>query len=174
MTGSDPDRPAIVGLARLNLGYLALSRGDSPSARRDFESAREWSAASGDGHVHARSLAALASVALNDERVDDAFALLRESFGISVPIGDKDDIAWALHLSAAAWATADASRAATLLGAAEALRESLGGKLEGVELAQHERALSAVRSRVDPSALSEAWNTGHRLSLDEAVQLALR
>jgi predicted ATPase len=168
------NRPVIAGFARLNLAYLALSRGDLVDARRDFESARDQFSLLADGHGHARSLAGLASVALHEERLDDAFALLGESFDVSVPTGDKDDIAWALELSGVAWASRDPVRAMTLFGAAEALRESLGATLQSVELAQHEQALSSVRGIVDATLVEGTWNAGRALPLDEAVQIARR
>ena len=86
---------------------------------------------------------------------------------------DVDDISWALELLGVAWAESGSPAAARLLGAAEALRESLGGTLEGVELALHDRALAAFAAGPDSAAAEAAWAAGRTLTADEAVVLAL-
>lgn len=166
-------RPAIVALARLNLGYLQLASGAGDVARRELEAARDEFARLGDGHGHARAIAGLASVAIEDGRSDDARRLVRESLEVSAPLGDKDDIAWALQLAGVSSASLDPERAATLLGAAESLRAALGGRLQGLERAQHERALAALQSVLGAQRLGEAWAAGGRLPVEDAVRIAL-
>ena len=83
-------------------------------------------------------------------------------------MGDRENMVWALELLGVARSESDGELAARLLGAAEALREVLGSKLEGIELALHERALAALGSR------DAAWAAGRELSPDEAAALALQ
>jgi hypothetical protein len=47
----------------------------------------------------------------------------------------------------------------------------LGGNLTGLELAQHERALSALSASLAPEVLEAALDAGRRLSLEDAAGL---
>ena len=58
-----------------------------------------------------------------------------------------------------------------LLGAADELRTELGGNLTGLELAQHERALSILFASLVPEALAAALDVGRKLSLEDAAAL---
>ena len=82
-------------------------------------------------------------------------------------------MAWALQLFGVAIADSRSGDAARILGATEALRERLGSKLEGIELALHERALATLASQLEPAELAEAWAAGRALQPDEAAALAL-
>jgi len=68
--------------------------------------------------------------------------------------------------------TGSARTAARLYSFSEALREEIGfsrswfGKLG-------EEMLSPVRAQLDEAAFAEAWDQGRKLTLDEAVALAL-
>jgi predicted ATPase/class 3 adenylate cyclase len=70
-------------------------------------------------------------------------------------------------------ARGDASRAARLLGAAEALREVAGAAMLAIERAEYDAELARLRAALAPAALAEAWADGRSLTMDEAVGLAL-
>jgi hypothetical protein len=160
-------------MASFNLGYHALSIGDYSRARQEFSAARRGFDALEDRYGVARSLAALGSVALHQGQVGDALSQLRSSLELSLLLEDRDDIAWALELMGAAVSGSQSERATRLLGAADALRETLGISLEGVELALHERTLEALRSTVEAETFTAAWAAGRDLSLEQAVGEAL-
>jgi hypothetical protein len=63
--------------------------------------------------------------------------------------------------------------AAKLLGAAEALRESLGVGLAPAEQATHDETVAAVRDALDEAHFGAAWRQGRKLTLDDAVAHAL-
>jgi predicted ATPase/class 3 adenylate cyclase len=163
----------VVAMSRFNLGFAALSIGDFDRARREMEAAKGGFTTLGDRYGVARSLAALGSVAVHEGRVGEALPLLRESVTLALTLGDRDDIAWALQLLAVALSESRSERAARLLGAAEVLREALGARLEGIELALHEQTLPTLESRSDPETIRRARASGRNLSLEEAVDLAL-
>jgi tetratricopeptide (TPR) repeat protein len=124
--GTAHGRPAVVAIGLLNLGYLSLVHGDLSQAREQFERSVEAAVECGDGHAHARALAGLASVALENGRDEEALALAARSLDVSGPAFDRDTICWALELAGAACAAIAPKCAAQLLGAAQALREYLG------------------------------------------------
>ena len=160
---------ALLGMARFNAGYLHLTRGDYRQAELRLEEARETLVAAGHHHGAARSLAGLGSVALHEQRTADAERHLRQSIELARTVGDLGILAWALELLGANRAATDPKLAARLLGAAEALRESLGGELEGIELAMHEHALEALA----PADVAADWAAGRELAPAVAATLAL-
>jgi tetratricopeptide (TPR) repeat protein len=172
-SAAEIDDTRLVAMSRFNLGYLELVNGDYAAAQTELEAARNAFTLSDDRYGVGRSLAALGSVALHREQTDEAVALLQESLRHSRTLADVDDISWALELLGVAWAESGNAAAARLLGAAEALRESLGGTLDGVELALHERGLAALAAGSDGASSEAAWAAGRKLTADEAVVLAL-
>jgi predicted ATPase len=165
-------RPGIAAIGLLNLGYTALLRGELELADEDLRHAVDAAASSGERHAQARSLAARSSVALERGRLEDAQDFANQSLALAAPMHDRDNACWAIELVGCATAAGDPGRAARLLGAAEELRIVLGGHLTGLELAQHERALSLLSAALAPDALAAAWEAGRRLSLDDAAALA--
>jgi predicted ATPase len=165
-------RPGIAAIGLLNLGYTALLRGELELADDDLRHAVDAAASSGERHAQARSLAARSSVALERGRLEDAQDFANQSLALAAPMHDRDNACWAIELVGCATAAGDPGRAARLLGAAEELRIVLGGHLTGLELAQHERALSLLSAALAPDALAAAWEAGRRLSLDDAAALA--
>jgi len=75
--------------------------------------------------------------------------------------------------SAPAAADGDAERAATLLGAAAGIRDSIGAvhRLEQTDLV--EDTFAAVRERLGEQAFAEAYERGQRLPLEQATELPL-
>jgi predicted ATPase/class 3 adenylate cyclase len=167
------DDMRLVAMSRFNLGYLELVSGDYGAAQTELEAAQKGFTVADDRYGIGRSLAALGSVALHRNQTDEAVVRLQESLRHSRTLADVDDISWALELLGVAWAESDNPAAARLLGAAEALRENLGGALDGVELTLHERGLAALAAGLDSTAAEAAWASGRKLTADEAVVLAL-
>jgi hypothetical protein len=60
-----------------------------------------------------------------------------------------------------------------LLGAVEALLESMAGVLGSEDQVAYERAVVAAREMLGEEAFERAWEEGRGLSLEEAVALAL-
>jgi hypothetical protein len=77
----------------------------------------------------------------------------------------------AIAQSQAQWA---AQRAACLLGAAEALRESLDAPMRANERGQYDQNLAALHLQMDAGAFATAWAQGRSLTMEQAVQLALQ
>jgi predicted ATPase/class 3 adenylate cyclase len=73
--GTAHGRPATVAIGLFNLGYLSLVHGDLSQAREQLERSVEAAVECGDGHAHARALAGLASVALQDGRDEETLTL---------------------------------------------------------------------------------------------------
>jgi predicted ATPase len=162
-------RPGIAAIALLNLGYVALLRGELEVADDYLRRAVDLAASCGELHAQARSLAAHSSVALEGGRLEDARGLALQSLAIAAPAHDRDNACWAIELAGCAFAAVEPVRAARLLGTAEEMRAELGGNLTGLELAQHERALSLIGGLLEPEELTAALEAGRRLPLEDAA-----
>jgi hypothetical protein len=64
-------------------------------------------------------------------------------------------------------------RAATILGAAAALREALGTPLPPVERDEHEARLAAVRGGLGEETFHANWNAGRAMDWEQAAAAAL-
>jgi len=64
-------------------------------------------------------------------------------------------------------------RAARLLGAAEALRQSSGADLFPYQAADYERSLQALHPQLDDVALKTCWAEGKAMNAKQAVEYAL-
>ena len=170
--GAPSGRPGIAAIALLNLGYVALLHGDLDAAHDTLRRSVDLAASCGELHAQARSLAARSSVALEAGQLEEARQFAIESLAIAAPVHDRDNACWALELAGCALVSADSERAARLLGAADELRTLLGGSLTGLELTQHERALSRLSSLLAPEALEASWQVGRKLPLEDAAALA--
>jgi len=128
----------------------------------------------GHRRIEARSLSALAELAASEGRFEDAHTLLTQSFRIDLELGNLPFVSVDLVRFALTSArTGKPFVAAQLLSRATALRDEIGFALESWMTNETRDALAAVRAQLDEEAFAEAWESGAKLSLDEATALAL-
>ena len=128
----------------------------------------------GHRRIEARSLGALAELAASEGRFEDAHTLLTQSFRIDLELGNLPFVSVDLVRFALTSArTGKPFVAAQLLSRATALRDEIGFALESWMTNETRDALAAVRAQLDEEAFAEAWESGAKLSLDEATALAL-
>jgi hypothetical protein len=63
--------------------------------------------------------------------------------------------------------------AATLLGAAEALREAIDSVMTKAEQVEYAQEISALRAGMEEVEFQQSWSKGRSLTMDEAVEFAL-
>ena len=130
--------------------------------------------AHGHKRIEARSLGSLAERAAIEGRFEDADALLAQSFRIDLELGNLPFVSVDLvRFALVTVRTGKPLDGAQLLSRAAALRDEIGFALESWMTKETEEALAAVRAQVDEEAFAEAWEAGTKLSLDEAIALAL-
>jgi tetratricopeptide (TPR) repeat protein len=89
-------------------------------------------------------------------------------------IRDRWSVAWGLEgIGALALAEGRPERAARILGAALALRESIANPLSDVERAPYEALRNALREAIGEPALAAAWEAGRAMTCAQAVEYAL-
>jgi len=103
-----------------------------------------------------------------------AATLLAESLGIARELGDTHGIAVCFETFAGLAATTDdARRAATLFGASDAVRASIGARRHLDHEILYERWLARTLSHLDTSTYAKWYEDGRALTLEEASSLAL-
>jgi len=100
--------------------------------------------------------------------------LLAESLAIARGLGDTHGIAVCLETFAGlAATTGEAGRAATLFGASDAARASIGARRQPDDEILHERWLGRTLAALETSAYSKLYEDGRALTLDAACEVAL-
>jgi predicted ATPase/class 3 adenylate cyclase len=168
------DDPFRLASALGNLGYLLLMEGDNERAGKLFEEGlivfRRLSSEEGV----ARSLLNLGFASWQRSAFGEASALMKESLRRFATIGSREGIAYCLEgLAAAAVAQEEHLHAARLLGASDAVCESLGLTLDPFELALHRWSLAEGRRVLGEEAFEREFGAGKALSVDAAAELAL-
>jgi hypothetical protein len=148
--------------------------GDVDRYRELTEENLARSRALGYKRMEARALGGLATEALRDGRLEDARAMFEESFRIDLDMGFSMMVAVDLvRLAAVSTAEGDPETAARLLARANALREEVGYSEELWMTEEREQGLASVRSTLHDATFASAWDQGLRMTLDDAVGLAL-
>jgi non-specific serine/threonine protein kinase len=168
-----------IAFALSYLGKVMLSQGDHGSAAEMFEESLALFREVGEKVSIAGLLYDLAAVALRQGDYGRAAALYEEGLDLSREIGIKrdmikSDIAGCIEgFAVVAGAQGEQERAARLFGAAEALREAINYPLSPADRPLYDRSVAAVRARLGEEAFREAWEEGRRMTMEEAVQLAV-
>jgi excisionase family DNA binding protein len=172
---ADPNlRAAAAGRAIGNLCCAARAQGDFARAKAYSEEAlRLFAGKPFDGFI-ASALVDLGSVALDVGDYELAIGRLLEGISLIGEHRDMRQVADALSLIgcvASAWSE---PRAALLIfGAADALRERVGGAMVWpADIAAVERSLAALRESLGEQAVEETFAAGRALSRDDAVAIA--
>lgn len=163
------------GTSLNNLGLVALREGDHERARSLFEESLGLHEGLGDLLNVALVLGNLGRVAASQEEHERSKTLWRQSLKLYWSIRSKVGIAECLEgLSAVAATQADEGRAFCLWGAAEVLREAMGGHVETAERGRlEEHVLASTSSMLGEELLQAARSEGRRMTLQQAVEYAL-
>jgi len=159
-----------IASALVDLGAIAHYRGDPASAHPWLEEGLARSEALGfkEGVAWASNLLGL--VLGREGATPQADALLRRSLGLHAALGDRWRAASVLEaLAACLHDSGERTRAARLMGAADALRTAVGTPLPPCEAPEHQRVVCALVIELGPEAFGDAWTQGTYLSLKEAA-----
>jgi predicted ATPase/class 3 adenylate cyclase len=160
-------------LASRNIAGTYYESGDRERARAIHEENLTRARAMGIREMEEDIVGTLAEYALEDGRVADALPLLIQSLRMSQELEDQLEIALNLRRFGRALTLMDrAAPAARLLSVSETLREEIGFKRSWFRELD-ETTLAAIRSQLGPAAFDEEWALGRKLTVDQAIELAL-
>ncbi|WP_345710382.1 ATP-binding protein, partial [Kineococcus glutinatus] len=179
--GGAGDAPWILSLNHVWLGTALLRAGDRAGAREHFEAGLALARARGDRLATFVALFNLSQVELgSDDRA--AHEHLREGIALSVQVADLANLAYFLEALAVVESRPggagerDPRRVATVLGAAQALREVVGSDVYTYYLpdgSMVRRVREAVRRALGATGFEEAAAAGRALTPEEVGQLVL-
>ncbi len=165
------------GVARavVSLGYVTLGQDFAVSARIFLEEGLAISRRIADPDGVANALAGLGDVACQGQNWPAAHAAYAESLSIKQGLGDARQIAGGLQrLGILAARQGQFARGARLLGAAQALRETLAARVSPLTQSEWDAALASVRAALAPEDFDAAFAEGQALAPDAAVAFALQ
>lgn len=158
--------------AKYRQGELLYYRGEMEAARNVLEESIAQARQTGMWWLPPLSLSVLGWMARRAGDTARALTLLRESLTLLRDRYNKTECVTTLERWAGAAAGAGRSiEAATVLGAAEALREAMRSPVAPVERADYARALADARAHLDPSNFARAWDQGRAMALEDWMKV---
>jgi predicted ATPase/class 3 adenylate cyclase len=160
-------------LATRMLAWTYHRLGDLDRGRALLEENLRRARAGSDEFSQAGTLNALAMIAVDQRRAQDAVSMLAEAYPIWRDLGNLIGIVAVLGRLASVLATAGrAETSARLLSCSETLREEIGHRARWLTT-MNDETLTTIGTQLDEAAFAEAWEQGRKLTADEAVALAL-
>jgi predicted ATPase/DNA-binding SARP family transcriptional activator len=155
-----------------NIAMARLLFGDFESAVEEFAAALELSTRLGDRQAESSIKLNLGIALFEMGEIQKASTMFTESFTVARELGFKAQLADVLDAFGFDAARAmQYYRAARLMGAAEALRESAGTVVMFVDV--HDRVVASIVAALGSDGLGRAWVEGRALELDDALDYAL-
>jgi non-specific serine/threonine protein kinase len=163
-----------IGFALWHLGLVSMARGDyeqaTPLLEESLAQYKEIKNYSGITYL----LGDLGIAAIRKGDTQQATSCYKEALTMYWELGYERDTAVGLEqLAHAAVVCKQPERAARLLGAAEALRESSGEALYPYQRPEYESCLEALRPQLDEATLAALWAAGRAMTVKQAVAYAL-
>lgn len=164
------------------IAFATLSRGRLAGYVGRLDEARLWLGKAIDSYqtLGDRTLALVArsdlahAVRVSGD-VAEAEALYRETLPDWSYLGYRGAVANQLEcFGYLALITKEHDRAATILGAAEMIREAANALRGPHEIAEYEAAVSTLHTAMELPLLEAAWSAGRSMNVEEAVDFALR
>jgi predicted ATPase/DNA-binding SARP family transcriptional activator len=166
--------PLAIGLGLATSQMMRLFAGDLDGSRAYGEQCLAGTRALGERWYESQILRTLALTSMLQGRYQQAEDELRECLEIAVELGDLAGVALDLdRLGQAAAALGQPERAVVVAGAADRLRESVGGGLtveSGRWVTEHPR--DAARRQLTDTQIDRAWAQGRTMSLEDALAYA--
>jgi ATP/maltotriose-dependent transcriptional regulator MalT len=166
--------PWLLAWALLVHGNEAQASGDDQRARLLFTQGLIPAEESGDRWVRGILRCNVASLELRQGRAGRASALYKQALAAFREMGERTLVANAVEgLAGVAACRGCPERAARLLGAMAAYRETIGYPVEALERPHYERQLAACRCALGEAAFAAAFAEGRAMPLERAVEHAL-
>jgi len=157
------------GLAR-----IAAELGDLETARKRFMESEEVARRMGNKRIVYSSRSEYAHVLRQHGKFEEALKIYLDLLPKWKQLGHRSAVAHELECIAFILARREeTTRAATLLGAAEALRKAIDSVMTPMELEEYAKELKSLRVRMDEVGLNQSWKNGSKLSMDEGINYAL-
>ena len=163
-----------VAISLNHLGLVALYQEDLERAANLIDESLNIRGSIGDRYGSALSLRALAEVRRRQGRYREATSFYKEALVMHQQLGINEEIAdCLLGLAAIALAGNDTNRAARLVGAGEALRETMRQAVPLVDRTEYDRVVSSIQATLTPEVFAELRDEGRVRTLEQSIADAL-
>ena len=161
-------------LSMFHLGWALEELGEVERARGLNKDMLRRARAAGNERMVAAALDSRAYDAVEEDRLDEALEALTEAVRIYRDVGETVKIPDSLARFARVHAAGGAARtAAQLLSKSLAMYEELGASVPPYVSNRNELTRAAIHAHLDEAAFAEASEEGRRMTVDEAVALAV-
>jgi len=162
-----------LAFALLAFGSVLLHRHHEVDAIAPLEEGEHIAREGDDDVLLSNALIALGWAHLGQGDIAAATEPLDESLKRSAAFHNRETLARALDANAAmAEQAGDASRGATLFGAADGMRRSIGAEVWVIDRQNHDETSKRLRSRLGEDAYRRLADRGATLALEEILELA--
>ncbi|RPJ26464.1 MAG: hypothetical protein EHM33_11460 [Chloroflexi bacterium] len=169
------DYKGAVGVAMAYLGDIPYAQGNLPEARKRYEEAILLLRELQNPSMLAPSLRRLAYVGVYEGDFVQAFNLFSESLELNRQSAHHHGtVACLAGFAAIHLAQEHFEKAAILYGCVENQLQQSGSTLLFTDTIEYERSVSHLRQKLDEKILSAAWAKGRTLTLEQAIELALK
>jgi tetratricopeptide (TPR) repeat protein len=159
---------------RIGMAHTAALLGDIEAARARFGESAEIARKIGNKRIVYSSQSELAHVLREYGELDEPLATYRDLLPKWKDLGHRSAVAHELECIAYILIRKEEpERAATLLGAAEALREAIDSVMTQMEQVEYEKEISTLRELLGEDLIRKQWEEGRAMTIDQAIQLAL-
>ena len=159
----------------INLGCVAINRENYEQARKFFEESLTLTRELGDKQGTASALKHLGVMTYDEGDFELARKYYEESLTLCIEIGDKFGFVSSIEgLAAISSARNNPSLAVLLLGAVQSALKSRGAVLDSVDLKLHKQTITKLHEQLSDKEFSKYWEEGKKLTLEQAVELALK
>jgi predicted ATPase len=170
----ETELPMAMAHSIVTLAGIAAYAGEWDEARAHIREAMALFDQLGDRYRFNTSQSELAHIERRAGNVEEAKRLYRQSIVIWQEFGQRAAIAHELECFAfLARAQTQCSRAACLLGAAQAFRAAIGSAMTRQEEGEYQREVRALYAQMGTEAAALQWATGSTMTVEEAIAFAL-
>jgi tetratricopeptide (TPR) repeat protein len=164
--------PYAIGAAAMARGRMLGLKREPDAAAASFEESMRRFTEIGDLRLALAARSDMAHALRRSGRFDEAMAVYRQTVDEWVHLGNRGAVGSQLeNVAYVAIERGELARAATLLGAAEAIRETASSRMAWDEIGEFEAYVARLREALPGPELDAAWSQGRGSSLRTAVEL---
>ncbi len=166
--------PWLAAMYYFGMGQIAASQGNYSEALAHFNDGEEHFGQLGDQRMVFSMQSERAHIERRLGHYAQAVALYTKTLLAWQELGQPAALAHELECFAfIAAVQAQAHKAICLLGAAEALRESINSPMRAIERPEYDQTVSVLQAQMNAQAFSAAWSEGRLMTVEQAIQLAI-
>jgi tetratricopeptide (TPR) repeat protein len=162
-----------MAIALNGIGLIARQQGDYQAAATAYKECLRLRRRRNDDWGIALALSNLGEVARDQRELQRAINYFRQSLDRFERLGDRQYLAMGLEgLASVFLLETDGVRAATLFGAADALREVVAAPVKPADRVEYGDWIEAARAMLGDRAFTSAWLVGRAMPLEGALDMA--